>query len=143
MSGPRIAFAAAASLFLAGVIVQVFLAGLGAFKITDWTTHTGLGWLLGSIPLFVLLPLAFVAGSPNRTRWLTVALVVSAGLQPELASARAEAPVIAALHPVNAMLVFWLAWLVARASLQDARQPAMPVSPAPSTPPASPPDAAP
>jgi hypothetical protein len=36
--------------------------------------------------------------------------------QPELAAARHEAPVIAALHPVNALLVFWLTWLVARRS---------------------------
>lgn len=121
MSGPRLAFATAAWLFLAGVIVQVFLAGLGAFKITDWTTHAGFGWVLGSAPLFVLLPLAFGSGASTRTRWLTVALVVSAALQPELAHARSETPVIAALHPVNAMLVFWLAWLVARASLREGR----------------------
>jgi hypothetical protein len=119
VTGERRAFAAVAWVFLGGVILQVFLAGLGAFKVTDWTSHAGFGWLLGSLPLFVLLPLSLVAGLTTRTRWLTVALVVSAALQPELAHARAEAPVVAAIHPVNAVLLFWLAWSVARAALRD------------------------
>jgi len=124
VSGERRAFAVLAWVFLGGVILQVFLAGLGAFKVTDWTTHAGFGWLLGSVPLFVLLPVSLVAGLSTRTRWLTLALVVAAAIQPELARARTDSPVIAALHPVNAMLVFWLAWLVARASLRDPSRPA-------------------
>ena len=124
MSASRIGFAAAAWLFLGGVVLQVFLAGLGAFKVTDWTAHAGFGWLLASWPLFVILPFAFVASKGSRTRWLTVALVFSAAFQPELAAARNQSQVMAALHPVNAMLVFWLAWQVARASLRDERPPA-------------------
>ena len=119
MTGERRAFALVAWVFLGGVILQVFLAGLGAFKVTDWTTHAGFGWLLGSLPLFVLLPLSLVAGLTTRTRWLTVALVISAALQPELAHARTQTPVVAAFHPVNAVLIFWLAWSVARAALRD------------------------
>jgi mercuric ion transport protein len=124
MSASRIGFATAAWLFLGGVVLQVFLAGLGAFKVTDWTAHAGFGWLLASWPLFVIFPFAFVATRASRTRWLTVALVFSAALQPELAAARHESQVMAALHPVNAMLVFWFAWQVARASLRDERRPA-------------------
>lgn len=115
-----IAFAAAAWLFLAGVVVQVFLAGLSVFELTNWTGHAGFGWLLSSASLILLL-LAFLARADTRTRWLALLLVVSALVQPELASARKEVPVLAALHPVNAMLLFWLAWMVAGASLRELR----------------------
>lgn len=116
-----IVFAAAAWLFLAGVIYQVFLAGLGAFKLAPWTGHGQLGWALGSAPILILI-LAIAARPERRTVWLTVALAVAAAIQPELAMARHTAPAVAALHPVNALLVFWLAWLVARRSLQHLRE---------------------
>jgi hypothetical protein len=111
----RILFAAAAWLYLAGVVTQVFLAGAGLFKLTDWTAHTQLGWGLGSAPL-LLLALSLLARPGRGTILLTAALAMAAMVQPELAAARHEAPVIAALHPVNALLVFWLTWLVARRS---------------------------
>lgn len=115
-----IVFAAAAWLFLAGVIFQVFLAGLGVFELAPWTTHRELGWGLGTAPILILV-LAIAARPERRTVWLTIALAVAAAIQPELASARETAPVVAALHPVNALLVFWLAWLVARGSLRNLR----------------------
>lgn len=120
MTGLRTGFAAAAWLYLAGVVVQVFLAGASLFELTDWTVHSGLGWLLGSAPILLLL-LALGSRVDRRTAWLTAGLTVAAFIQPELAAARDEAPVVAALHPVNAMLVFWLAWTVARRSITQAR----------------------
>lgn len=111
----RILFAAAAWLYLAGVVVQVFLAGAGLFRLTDWTAHTQLGWGLGSAPL-LLVALSLLARPGRGTILLTAALSLAAMIQPELAAARHEAPVIAALHPVNALLVFWLTWRVARRS---------------------------
>jgi mercuric ion transport protein len=117
------AFATAACVFLGGVVLQVFLAGLGAFKLSDWTAHAGFGWLLASAPLFVLLPLVFVARADTRTRWLTLLLTVAAAFQPELAGARATNPVLAAVHPVNALLIFWLALQIARSAIRGARRP--------------------
>jgi hypothetical protein len=111
----RILFAAAAALYFVGVVIQVFLAGAGLFKLTDWTAHTLLGWGLGSAPL-LLLVLSLLARLGRGTVVLTAVLTLAAMLQPELAAARHEAPVIAALHPLNALLVFWLSWLVARRS---------------------------
>lgn len=121
MKPSAIAFATAACAILGGVVLQVFLAGMGAFKLTDWTAHAGFGWLLASAPLFVLLPLAFVARADTRTRWLTVLLTVAAAFQPELAGARDTNPVIAAVHPVNALLIFWLALQIARRAIRGAR----------------------
>ena len=118
----RIAYAILAWLYLAGIVVQVFLAGASLFEMLEWTTHRELGWGLGSAPI-LLLVLAFPARLERRTMWLTLGLTVAAVVQPELAAARSSFPVVAALHPVNALLVFWLAWLVARSAAEQLRLP--------------------
>jgi hypothetical protein len=121
----RAVFAVAAWLFLIGVVVQVFLAGAGLFGLSDFTPHAGFGWLLASLPILLVL-LVLLAGLGRRTVLLTVALAVVTAIQPELAAARYENPVVASLHPVNALLVFWLAWVVARRATRLARQPERP-----------------
>jgi hypothetical protein len=113
MNGPRLVFAAAAWLFVVAIVIQVFLAGAGLFKLTDFNPHGYLGWYLPLVPV-VLLILAAVARVDRRTRLLTVALLLLTMIQPELAAERKAYPVLAAFHPVNALLVFWLAWTVAR-----------------------------
>lgn len=121
MRSRAIPFAVGAWFFLAGVIVQVFLAGMGLFELTDWTNHGALGWGLSLVSL--LLPLlALVSGIRGRTLGLALLLTIAAVVQPELALARHENPIVAAFHPVNALLVFWLAWLSARASLRELRR---------------------
>lgn len=122
MSGPRLAFAVVAWLFVVGVVIQVFLAGAGLFKLMDFTTHAGLGWTIAVVPL-VMLVLALVAHVDRRTGLLSIALAVVTAIQPELAAARNENPVLAAFHPVNALLIFWLAWTVARRSNELLRTP--------------------
>jgi len=134
--------AAAAWLFLVGVIVQVFLAGAGLFELAEWTAHRDLGWGLGSAPILILA-MAVPARLERRTIWLIVGLTVVAIVQPELAAARKVAPVVAALHPVNALALFWLAWMVARHTTAEARRIAparspTPAAPAPVIPPAEP-----
>jgi hypothetical protein len=118
----RVVFAATTTLYLVGVVVQVVLAGAGLFELSDWSAHTNLGWGLGSAPI-LLLVLAFPARLERRTVWLTLGMAVAALLQPELAVARSSAPVVAALHPVNALFLFWLAWLVARRAVEHVRSP--------------------
>ena len=109
----RLAFAVACWSFVLAVVIQVFLAGAGLFKLTDFTPHGYLGWYLALVPV-VLVTLAVVAQVDRRTLLLSMALVVVTGIQPELAAGRRENPVVAAFHPVNALLMFWLAWTVAR-----------------------------
>lgn len=121
MTWLRIVFAAAAWVYLAGVVIQVFLAGASLFELTDWTVHASLGWGLGSAPI-ILLVLALGARIDRRTAWLTAGLTIAALAQPELAAARHDSPVLAAFHPVNALLVFWLAWVVASRATMNARQ---------------------
>jgi hypothetical protein len=134
--------AAVAWLFFVGVIVQVFLAGVGLFELTDWSAHRDLGWGLGSAPILILA-MAVPARLERRTIWLIVGLTVVAIVQPELAAARKVAPVVAALHPVNALALFWLAWMVARRATDEARRiepgrPRTPAAPASAMSPAEP-----
>lgn len=114
----RIAFAAVAWLFLIGIVVQVFLAGVGLFVpgVDMFAAHRQLGWLLHGGPLLVL-PLAWAAGADRRTIWLSVALFVLVAFQPFLPEMRTDAPFIAALHPLNAMLIFGLSAVIARRSV--------------------------
>ena len=118
----RLAFAVAAWLFVLGVVIQVFLAGAAIFEVTDYFPHGYLGWVLPLVPVVVFI-LAIVARAGRRTLLLSIAMVVLTGLQPELAAHREENPVAAAFHPANALLIFWLAWTVARRSTQMLRSP--------------------
>jgi Family of unknown function (DUF6220) len=100
-------------LFLLGIVVQVFLAGAGLFKLTDFTAHGALGW---SLPFASLaLPILAVIAEVDRTsKVLALAILILTFIQPELALARETNPVLAAFHPVNALLIFWFAWTLAR-----------------------------
>jgi hypothetical protein len=120
MNGLRLLFAGAAAAYLVGIVIQVLLAGAAVFEMTDFTAHTGLGWLLGTAPI-LLIPLAIAARAGLSTFNLTVALAFDAMIQPELAVARHDNPFIAAFHPVNALLLFWLASLVAYRAIAHAR----------------------
>jgi mercuric ion transport protein len=117
VTGTRIVFALIAWLFLSGVILQVLLAGAALFELTNWQAHMGFGWMLGSVPILMLI-VAAVGRFERRLFLPTTALTIVAAIQPELAAARDDAPLVAAFHPLNAMLVFWLGWTVARRSIE-------------------------
>ncbi|MBI2762277.1 MAG: hypothetical protein HYX54_00750 [Chloroflexi bacterium] len=110
-------------LFVAAVLVQVFLAGLAIFGATDgFGLHVDFGYtVIGLITLGVLL--TAVAGSLSRREiGLSLLLLVLYVVQTALPAARASAPVIAALHPVNALVLFALGLIIARRG-SDARSP--------------------
>ncbi len=111
----RYAYLALAWAFMAGVVLQVFFIGLGLFASSEYRgVHAYFGWsILHLSPLIILVaaPLA----RAGRTRILqAAALAVTVWIVPILAALRADAPVAAALHPVGALLAFWLAIVVAR-----------------------------
>ena len=81
----RIGFAAAAWLFVACVVAQVFLAGLGVFRSTsDFDTHRTFALIFG---------------------WLTLVMLVLFSLQSVFVEARSSMPELAALHPVNGFVI--------------------------------------
>src|SRR5262245_46410865 len=113
-------FAAGSVAYVVGIILQVLLAGAALFGMIDFTAHGALGWNLSLVPL-LLLVFAALGQVGRGLILLTVALTLVAMLQPELALAREDSPIVAALHPVNALLLFSLAVLVARRAVAVSR----------------------
>jgi hypothetical protein len=108
-------------LYLASVGLQVYAAGLALFGVTSFVPHAVLGYLmiLGAIILFVLTAVA----RQSRRALVCAALIVGlAVLQPVLVLVlRSSSPAVAALHPLNAILMVTLAMLIARSTQQPAR----------------------
>lgn len=119
--GARYAYVALAWAFVAGVVVQVFFIGLGLFAGSEnLELHVNLGWILHPFPILVLIAAALARA--GRTRILQAAtLAVTVFIVPILPALRADAPLAAALHPVGALLAFWLAIVVARGATALAR----------------------
>jgi hypothetical protein len=123
VSGARQLYLALVWLYLVGILVQVFLAGMGLFGAArDFQAHIGLGWLLHLVPILLLVAAAVAKVGP-RLIWWTVALLVVQFIQPILALARFDAPMVAAFHPVLALVIFWLALTIGLMAWQLVRQP--------------------
>ena len=119
----RRGYLALAWLFVGCVAVQVFLAGMATFvDAARWTWHTGFVHAFEFLPL-LMLPVAFLARTPAALRWLTGALFALIWLQYLTANIGGIA---GAFHPVNALLIFWVAvylglraWRVLRQELRE------------------------
>ncbi len=100
--------------WVVGVVIQVGLAGLGLFGVAGMDLHVGFGYTLPYVPM-VMMVLVLVARPGRRLVLLTLALLIlGTFVQPTLPLLRSFAPLVAALHPPNALLVFWLGIVVAR-----------------------------
>jgi hypothetical protein len=120
-------YIASAGLFLAGVLVQVFLAGLVVVaRQAGWDNHIDLGHGLG-LPLILMLIAMFPARVPANGRWLTALLFGVYFLQADVVIfMRETAPYAAALHPVLALFDFLLAQHLVRRSVRLLRGDAVP-----------------
>ena len=117
----RVAFAAVAWLFLACVVIQVFLAGLGVFAGSSYfELHRNFGYIFGLLTV-VMVVIAAIGRLGRRLIGLSALLVLLFTLQSVFIAFREGLPAAAALHPVNALAIFWVAQLVARDALQLAR----------------------
>ena len=106
MSQARVIFFALAALYLVGIVVQFFLAGLGAFGATSFDPHRALGFILG-IASLAMLVIALVGRLPRFLLLLTLVLFGLNVLQSILANIDVEE--IAALHAVNALAIVFVA----------------------------------
>ena len=122
MRTARPIFAGLAWLFVAMVVVQVFLAGMALFAGGDFATHRDFGYLLSVSPLLVLVA-AWPARAGRSTLLFAAALLIVTFGQTILPVLRADLPIVAALHPPTALLVFWMALTVARRATALARTP--------------------
>lgn len=95
-------------LFVVGVAAQALLAGIGLFvDARDWASHITVGYAVSVIPALVLIA-ALVGRAGRRTVVLALVLTVLAFVQTVLPLAGDSAPYLAALHPVNALVLFGL-----------------------------------
>ena len=120
----KVAFAVVAWLFVAAIVVQVFLAGVGLFVrgFDTFSYHRALGWLLHLGPLVVIL-FAWAAHPGRTTMWLSGLLILLVGIQPFLPAMRDDLPFVAALHPVNALAIFVVGLVIALRATSLARSP--------------------
>jgi hypothetical protein len=108
----RLGYALLASVFVACIAAQVFLAGLGVFAGPEyWVRHTSFVHLFGWLPL-LMIPLAFVGRLSRGVRFLPAGLLGLIAMQ--YATANSYETVVAALHPINALAIFLVAIIVAR-----------------------------
>jgi hypothetical protein len=124
-------YAISASLLVGGLVLQVFLAGLGVFDDpTFFLTHRDTGYALEGLAFFVIV---FAAISrAGRAQVGQAALIFALFvLQSVFVALRESAPSVAALHPVNGFLILLLsislarkAWTFARARRVEAPTPA-------------------
>ena len=108
----RLTFAALAWLYLGLVAFQVFLAGAGVFGAASFELHRGVGYLAAFLGPLILLLAAIVARAGRLVGLAAVVLVLGI-IQSILPWLREDAPYLAALHPVNALLLAWLALTIA------------------------------
>jgi hypothetical protein len=114
MGQARVVFFGLSAIYLLAVVVQFFLAGLGAFGATTFDAHEAVGYILAGGAL-LLLATSVVGRLPRRLFLVTLLLVVVNGIQIGLAQIDVEE--LAALHAVNALVVF----IVAHTLMQRSR----------------------
>jgi len=115
----------AAVIWVVAIVVQVLLAGLAIANLGgsgDFSTHIGVGYTIGVVQLIALV-LAFPARVPTRDKQISFGLLLLYIVQTLLPGLKSVSPVISALHPLNAMVLFTLsvwyarhAWRLASAS---------------------------
>jgi hypothetical protein len=116
----------AAVAWVVAIIVQVFLAGQAIANLGgsgDFATHVGVGYTIGIVQLAVLV-LAIAARMPRRDIGIAAGILVLYIVQTILPNLKSVSPLIAALHPLNAMILFAVSLWYARHAWRAAAAPA-------------------
>ena len=125
---------AAAWLFVGTIVVQVFLVGgaipqLGGSN--DFGAHREFGYTVVGLAALAVLVTAVIARAGRQAIGISGGLLVLYIVQTILPNLKGSIPAAAALHPVNAMLMFALAvWYARRAWRAGSGAPASPANPA-------------
>jgi len=106
--------AVAALVFVAAIVAQVVLAGLALSNLGgsgDFSGHAEFGYTWVGLAALAVLVTALAARRPRRDVAIVIGLFVQYIVQTLLPAARGSMPFVAALHPLNAMLLFaFAAW---------------------------------
>ena len=110
----RILYLSAAWLFPAAILIQVLLVGLSLFTgQAYWSTHRDVGHSLAVLPLLLVI-LAYLGRLPRSEKLLIWLLFGVYLVQAEVfAAIRDSVPLLAAFHPVLALVLFALAIIIA------------------------------
>lgn len=105
-------------LLVAGLLVQVFLAGMGVFDSSSaFITHRDFGYTLTILP--VVLVVTSLVGGFGRMEAIAAAVMFGQFiLQSVFVLQRESSPAIASLHPVNGFLILLIAVWLARDALR-------------------------
>jgi hypothetical protein len=116
----RVLYVVVAWLLALCLLIQVFLAGLAIFGSPSLLTlHTTFIHYFEFLP-FLLIILALLGRTRHALVWLSLLLQVQIEIQ--YFFAHAPASVVAALHPVNAVIMFWITIHVARRGMAFVKQ---------------------
>jgi Mn2+/Fe2+ NRAMP family transporter len=127
--GVDCAFVYLVTLFFVGVLLQLFLAGVGAFgdhsakieNASSFDPHRALGNILGAVAL-ILLILAVLARA-SRATWIgaLILTVLAAGAQSGLAAGGEDNKWVGGLHALDGIIILLLAgWLTGMAHRREA-----------------------
>jgi hypothetical protein len=106
-----------AGLFVVCVLIQVYIAGMAVFVNPEqWSLHTAFIHVFEFLPI-IMLVLAFAGQLPRRLKWLPVGLVLLIGIQYATAEGFSDS-LVAAIHPVNALAIFWVGMITTRKAWQ-------------------------
>ena len=120
-----------ACLLVIGLLVQVFLAGMGVFDSSSaFATHRDFGYTLTLLPV-VLIVTSLVGGFGRMQAIAGAVMFGQFILQSVLVLQREAVPAIAALHPVNGFLILLIAVWLARDAWRRWQVPADQASPLP------------
>ena len=103
---------------LAMLFIPVFVAGMSLFvSRTYWNVHVEFGFW-AELPLLALIIVGLLAWIPRRlTAWLAGMLVLHF-VHISLPGLKDDLPIVAAFHPVTALLLTWVTYKHARMATQ-------------------------
>jgi hypothetical protein len=104
----RIGYLLLAFLFTSCIVIQVFLAGLSIFiNPGNWAKHTTFVHLFDKIPILMFV-MTFLGQMPRWASWQSAGLFGLVYVMYFTANITGILPSVAAVHPVIAMVMFWI-----------------------------------
>jgi hypothetical protein len=102
-----------AGIFVVCVLIQVYIAGMAVFiDPANWELHTTFIHVFELLPI-IMLVLAFAGQLPRRLKWLPAGLFLLIIVQYATAEGFSDS-LVAAIHPVNALVIFWIGIITTR-----------------------------
>ena len=111
---------AASGIFIAGIFVQVYLAGRGAFGASSYQAHKDFGDVLHFVPAVILI-LTLVAPETRNRVDVGHAIGLLVLFEVQFALGDLKHPAAGAFHPVNALLLLGVAYSLVRRDVRAVR----------------------